>query len=87
MGPNELGPSYQITKTDPTLQNTESGGTEWWKKVKLFMFNIICIPDWSSSFLGAEYLHLPASWEYPKQHCEEVKAEMQREKKVTLNTH
>jgi len=32
---------------------------------------------WSFFFLGAEYLHPPASSEYPKQHCEEAKAEMQ----------
>jgi len=50
--------------------------------VKLFMVNTICNYDWSAFFLGAEYLHLPASWEYPKQHCEEAKAEKQREKKL-----
>ena len=76
-----------MTKIDPSFQNTESGGTKWWTMVKLFKFNIIHIADWSSFFQGAEYLYLPASWEYPKQHCEEVKAEMKWEKKVTLNTY
>jgi hypothetical protein len=88
MGPNELEPSYRTTKTNPSLQNTESGGT----MVKLFalILSVLLTGPSSSWVLNICICLLPESIQNNtakkrRQRCSEKKSYTQHTKRTSFH--